>query len=81
MLPILLIQDQDLVSTRCADRFNTDHAQRSSPVSCARGEGWGNVHVTPLTPPNESLCYTCRLETFLSLNSEGVSDGTSYCCI
>jgi len=46
-----------------------------------RGRAGGFVHVTTLTPSNESLCYTCRLETFLSLNSEGVSDGTSYCCI
>lgn len=37
--------------------------------------------VTRLTVSTYPLCYACRLETFMSLNSEGAPHGTSYCRI
>jgi hypothetical protein len=37
--------------------------------------------VTRLTLSISPLCYVGRLETFMSLNREGASHGTSYCCI
>ena len=50
-------------------------------MRCQAAFGVAPCCVTMLTLSSYPLCYSLGLETFLSLNSEGVPHGTSYCRI
>jgi len=69
-----------------AERLDLEGIVGSSPRSIRIDES-GTARalapdcVTMLTLFSYSLCYSCGLESFLSLNSEGAPHGTSYCRI